>query len=184
LAAALTAGFNPHSLYKDLGWQLSFAAFAGILLLAPPLSKKLGGERHPIIALAVEAISAYIITLPIILHSFGRMTPIAPLTNLLVMPLVPLAMLASFLAAIAAMIMPLIAGWVSWPAIVLLRFMIGIIEQAARVQPNTVPMTTLAMVIFYAVVGLAIYLLGRQPKRDETWYNDKEETDVGTLKVA
>ncbi len=184
LAAALTAGFNPSSLYHDLGWQLSFAAFAGILLLAPRLNQRLGGERHPIVALAVEAISAYIVTLPIIVHNFGTFTPIAPIANLLVMPLVPLAMLTSFLAALASMIVPLASGWLAWPAIFILRFMVGVIEQAAKVHPGSISMSTPAMMAWYGLLGLFTTLLARQPKRAGTWYNDKEESDVGTLKVA
>ncbi len=41
LAAAVTLGLNPRAT-ADIGWQLSFAAVIGIMLLAGPLSRRLG----------------------------------------------------------------------------------------------------------------------------------------------
>lgn len=183
LAAALTAGFNPHSLYGDLGWQLSFMAFAGILIVAPAIAARFR-IKNSIALLALEATIAYLITLPLILHTFGTFTPIAPLTNLLVVPLVPFAMLGSFLSGVAGMIVPSIAGWISWPAVLLLRFMIGIVEQGARIQPGSSYMTTRTMVLWYAFTIAITYLAVRGTKKP-TWYNNNKGKDnVRTLKVA
>lgn len=186
VAAALTATYNPHSLWNDLGWQLSFAAFIGILLLAPPLSKRFGGERHGGIALLFEALSAYIMTLPLILHSFGTLAVVAPLINVIVMPLVPIAMLASFVAGLSALLIPSIGGWISWPATVILRFMVGLIERTSQLAPASVVVSVQFMIVWYVLMGLLILMLHRRPERRSTWYNGtkEEERDVRTLKVA
>src|SRR5205814_8445836 len=47
LAAAATLALNPLAA-GDAGWQLSFAAVAGILVLAPPLRRALGGLPRPL----------------------------------------------------------------------------------------------------------------------------------------
>ncbi|HSX14848.1 MAG TPA: ComEC/Rec2 family competence protein [Candidatus Saccharimonadales bacterium] len=186
LVAALTAGLNPHALYSDLGWQLSFAAFAGILIVAPILGERLGLSNHPLGMIALEALAAYLLTLPLILHSFGTFTPIAPLTNLIVMPLVPIAMLASFVAGLAGLAVPLVGGWLAWPAILLLRFIVGVIETGSKLHPLTVQVSIGFMIAWY---GLIIgWLAAIWPKRPTppTWYNDinREADHVRTQQMA
>lgn len=187
LAAAATAGFNPHSLWSDLGWQLSFAAFIGILMVAPPLSHRLGGERHGSIALVFEALAAYVMTLPLILHSFGTLAIVAPLVNVLVMPLVPIAMLASFMAGLGALLLPVLGGWIAWPAAIILRFIVGIIEHTAKVAPAKITVPASFVILWYVLAAIIIILLNRPQKATPTWYNEREEEgqeDVRTLKVA
>ncbi len=45
LAAAVTLAIDPRAT-ADIGWQLSFCAVAGLLVLAPPLIRLLAPERN------------------------------------------------------------------------------------------------------------------------------------------
>ena len=103
LAATTTLIINP-TFILDLGWQLSFAAFGGVLLLAPVLTRFFYGEARPraLPQIAIETISATIATLPILLYNFGYVSLLSLIPNLLILPTIPLAMLLAFLTGVFA----------------------------------------------------------------------------------
>jgi competence protein ComEC len=101
-AAAVLLLVEP-GLVADAGFQLSVIATAGLLAWAAPITERLerlGGGRVP--AWLAESLgvslAAQAATLPLILASFGRLSLIAPVVNILVVPLVPLSMAAGVLA--------------------------------------------------------------------------------------
>src|SRR5207249_6539892 len=64
-------------------------------------------------------LAAQLATLPVILATFERVSLVAPLANVLVVPLVPLVMLASAMAAVAGVVgaaiqVPVVTDAVSW----------------------------------------------------------------------
>ena len=132
-AVAVTVLFNPSYAWGDVGWQLSFAAFAGVMILAPLLQAYYFGAKKPgaLRQILGETVSATICTLPIILYYFGQMSNVAVVANLLVLPLVPLAMLLTFIAGVGAFIIPPLAIAFGFPAQVLLMYMVQIAERLA-----------------------------------------------------
>lgn len=124
-AAAVTAILNPVFLWSDLGWYLSFLAFAGVLLLAPLIIARLYRDGQPSLLhqVAIESLAAQIMVTPLILWIFGEFAVLALIANVLVVPLIPIAMLFSFIAGIAGMIIPSTAGWAGFPATVLMHYM-------------------------------------------------------------
>ncbi|HVV25672.1 MAG TPA: ComEC/Rec2 family competence protein [Candidatus Saccharimonadales bacterium] len=135
LAGAITAWANPFYIWSDVSWYLSFLAFYGVMVLAPALSERIQPGRAPPLALAValESICAEIMTLPYVLHVFGQMSLIGLPANVLVVTLVPLAMLLSTVAGLAGMLTPSLAGWLSWPAKLLLTYMLDVAHLLSRV---------------------------------------------------
>lgn len=101
-AAAITVAIQPSYVWGDMGWQLSFSAFAGVMIVAPLIQRYFYGEKEPGIFRQIlgETISAHIVTIPIIAITFGVVSNVAILANVLVVPLVPLAMLLTFLCGI------------------------------------------------------------------------------------
>ena len=100
---------NPHTLW-DLGFQLSALATASLfafgkgteaMLLHTPL-------RWEWLAWAREALTAtlaaQILALPLILYHFGNLSVIAPLANVILLPMVPYAMLFGALALLGGLI--------------------------------------------------------------------------------
>ena len=129
-AAAITLLINPSYGWNDLGWQLSFAAFAGVMIFAPLLQRYLFGNKKPgtIRQILGETICAQIVTLPILVLAFGQFSNVAVVANLLVLPLVPLAMLLTFLAGVCGLIFPVLASVAGLPASWLLDYMIRVAE--------------------------------------------------------
>jgi competence protein ComEC len=99
-AAAITVALQPSYIWGDLGWQLSFAAFAGVMIVAPLLQRYFYGQKEPGIIRQIlgETIAAHIVTVPIIALGFGVISNVAVIANVLVVPLVPLAMLLTFIS--------------------------------------------------------------------------------------
>ncbi|HEY6736159.1 MAG TPA: ComEC/Rec2 family competence protein, partial [Candidatus Saccharimonadia bacterium] len=153
VTAALTAAWDPVYL-TDLGWLLSYLAFYGVLMLSPAIEARLGHPKLLVVRLFIESTAAQIMTLPLILFMFGDLSIVAPITNLIILPLVPLAMAVSFLAGVAGIIMPAFAGWLAWPAMLVLGFIVKLIDAFAAL-PWAGTQATLslpAMLAAYAVI--------------------------------
>ncbi len=135
IAASVTVLVNPSYVWGDLGWLLSFAAFAGVMIIAPIATAYFFDEENvPFIGqLLIETISAQVATLPIMIMAFQQLSVIAPVANLLVLPIIPLIMLLVALAGIGAIIMPAVAVAIGWPAEQLLHIQIVIINWCADI---------------------------------------------------
>ncbi len=115
LAVVATLAFNPLA-STDIGWQLSFAAVAGIYLLAAPLSRRLrgngadgGGWRGPAADVAAVTIAATLATAPLTAFHFGRIPVATLIANLLAAPAVAPAMWLGMIAAAVGQIEPVLA---------------------------------------------------------------------------
>jgi competence protein ComEC len=87
LAACATLALNPRAT-GDPGWQLSFAAVVGILLLAPSISRRLTAlPRLLADGIAVTA-AATLSTAPLLAHHFGTVPAAGLPANLVALPLV------------------------------------------------------------------------------------------------
>jgi competence protein ComEC len=124
-AASITVAIQPSYAWGDLGWQLSFSAFAGVMIIAPLLQRFFFGEKEPgtLRQILGETVAAHIITLPIIVLGFGVISNVAIPANLLIVPLVPLAMLLTFISGIVGLIVPVVAEIIALPATWLLTYM-------------------------------------------------------------
>lgn len=164
LAAAITAGINPLYLWSDIGWWLSFLAFAGVLVLAPLLQRRIFGRAKPKLLgqIVLETICAQVMTLPVILLVFGNLSLLALPANILIVPLVPLAMLLTFIAGIAGILLPGMGAVLATPATVLLSFMTEVVRIMSQIPWASVPLAIawpVMLAIYTAVlaVGLIIY---------------------------
>lgn len=175
VSAAITVLLNPSFIWGDIGWYLSFASFAGILLLAPVVRHALWGERKEIgtfRSIVLETMSAQLATLPIIAFVFGQYSPLALPANLLILPLVPLAMLLTFVAGIGSLILPMMAHIFGFPAYVVLRYMTTITDWLAALPwaQGAIHFGTYALVGGYAMLTLVIIWLWRRTRH--SFYRD------------
>ena len=97
-----------------LGFQLSFAATAGILLLHRPLTDllaSLGGRRwRTWLAVPVAvSVAAQLATAPIIVTAFGQLSVVATAANLIVVPLLSASVGIGLLTVLGAAVHPMIA---------------------------------------------------------------------------
>ncbi len=98
LAALLMLLASP-AIAWDVGFQLSALATAGLIWFGASFAARL--RRWPALIREPVALTmaAQVTTLPVILLNFERLSLIAPVANVLVVPLIPLVMLGSALAA-------------------------------------------------------------------------------------
>lgn len=103
LCAALIVilSFEPQAAF-DLGFQLSFLATAGILLLAPRLlevwgRRGVGGPAGRVVAGLAITVAAQLATLPVTAVQIGLLAPFAPVLNLVFVPWTAVALGVSLL---------------------------------------------------------------------------------------
>ncbi len=159
---------------EDIGFQLSFAATMGLLFLAPPLEAWAQGTmarlfRDPQAGTIVEilretllvSLAAQIATAPLMLYHFRELSLVAPLANLLTLPMQPLVMALGIPAAIGAMLVGRLATPLGWAAWWPLAWTIRIADLTARWPLATVrvaPGYLEGMLLFYGS-ALALLLL-------------------------
>ncbi|MBP1464320.1 ComEC family competence protein [Candidatus Chloroploca sp. M-50] len=114
---------DPHALW-DVGFQLSALATASLFAFARPIEQRLARHRPfrwavfaPLSEAFTATMAAQVLTLPLILYQFGNLSLVAPLANILLVPIVPYAMAACTLALLAGLIwLPLgqFLGPIAW----------------------------------------------------------------------
>jgi len=162
LAALLLLAYRPSNV-SDVGFQLSFAATLGILLLTPALVA--GLPRLPLrIELVVAAsVAAQAALLPLLAGHFHRTTPAAIVLNLLAVPLSSAVLLAGLAVLVAAEVAPVLAPWlgdVAWIAAHALRRSSDLGGLAAGLDWRVPPLSLLALAAWAA--GLARLRQGRR----------------------
>lgn len=154
-AAAVTGLIDPSYVWGNLGWQLSFAAFAGVMVLAPLLQNYFFGDKKPGVIRQIlgETVSAQIMTAPLLMYSFGQISNVAVIANLLVLPLVPLAMLLTWIAGLTGYIVPVLVESVALPAQWLLDYMVLVATTTAHVSwaQTEIDLGLIGVLVFYVV---------------------------------
>ncbi len=159
LAAAITAYANPYYVWSDTSWYLSFLAFYGVMVVAPMVRSGWSQKRQDSIVLgvALESLCAELMTLPFVLFVFGQMSFIGLVANVLVVALVPLAMLLTLVAGLAGMILPAFAGWLAWPARIILTYMLDIANMLSHIPHifvQNVGFSIVQMLVVYVMLVL------------------------------
>jgi competence protein ComEC len=132
LASALfLTALNPLALW-DAGFQLSFAATISLVLFTPPLERTfeaglkrvVAPERARQVVLALKdvlivTLAAQVLTLPVIVYHFQRLSLVAPLANLLIQPVQPPIMALGGASALVGLLSPLeplarAIAWIPW----------------------------------------------------------------------
>jgi competence protein ComEC len=109
LALLVTLSVDP-GVARDVGWQLSFAAVAGIFALAAPLREAVvagvgrGHWRRALAEGAALTVAATLATAPLIAFHFEELSTTTLIANLLAMPAVAPAMWLGMLVAAASQV--------------------------------------------------------------------------------
>lgn len=135
LAAAVMLCFNPLLFKYDIGFQLSFLAAGGLVFLSPVIKEKMNfipeQKIFNIKEILSQTLAAQAATLPVLIYNFGYVSLIAPLSNILIVPMIPLIMALGFIVILGGSIWHFL-GWIlSWPCLFLLAFAIKIIDICA-----------------------------------------------------
>jgi competence protein ComEC len=149
---------NPQILHFDIGFQLSFTALIGIIYLTPVMELYFLRVPKYFREFLLASIAAQIFTLPLLLYYFGRVSLIAPIANILVLPIIPLAMLNGFLTGLLGLVWLQFAlpfAFVSWS---LLSYILKAVEVLASLPFASVNFSINAIILvgYYLVLGWVI----------------------------
>lgn len=119
---------NPRILLFDTGFQLSFLATVGLVYLSKPMEKILFfvPKFFSIRNLLAQTMAAIIMTNPLICWQFQRISLVAPLANLLTVPLISLIMITSVGAIVISIIYPPLGQLTAWGVGILVQFVLWI----------------------------------------------------------
>ncbi|MEO7000159.1 MAG: ComEC/Rec2 family competence protein [Ktedonobacterales bacterium] len=174
LAVLLMTLYEPLLIY-DAGFQLTALATFGLPLLVPPIRSWLLRWFGPlwrrtgagtIAELLATTLAAQIATLPVLALTFHEISLIAPLANLLTVPLLaPLLVLGGLLALLATLagaltgplaavvgVLALLAAWIVWP---LLWFVDAVITLCAGLPLAALAVTNAPALL--AALGVLLY---------------------------
>jgi competence protein ComEC len=132
LALGVTLAVDP-GVAADVGWQLSFAAVAGIFVLAAPLREAIAarigarGWRRALAEGAAVTIAATLATAPLIAFHFETLSTTTLFANVLAMPAVAPAMWLGLASAAASQVPTLPVEPLNW----LNALLLGYIAQVA-----------------------------------------------------
>ncbi|MBI4054413.1 MAG: ComEC/Rec2 family competence protein [Candidatus Doudnabacteria bacterium] len=164
VAALVMVALNPNLLAFDLGFQLSFLATSGLVLLGGVLEKWFAAVPNflGLRTILATTIAAQVFVTPLLVFHFDRLSLVSPLANLLVLPTIPLTMLFGFLSAVGAFIAIPLGYLAGWPAWLLLHYQIFSAEQLSRLPFATLALDNLSalwVANYYLVLLLGLFVL-------------------------
>ncbi len=193
LAALLIAFIWPHSIL-EVSFQLTFAASLGIMTLGQQLQKVSKVSKVPkvpkgenmnvtprkkaldtrgtldalgtlFVSNAAIAVSAYLFTAPIILFHFGRIWPLAPLANILVIEAVFPVMILGFLTAFASLVFLPLGAVFAYLAYVPAFFFVKVVEIFSKVPIDQISLGKGSLVMalgWYPAIIALMWIWGRR----------------------
>ncbi|MFH0829150.1 MAG: ComEC/Rec2 family competence protein [Candidatus Kerfeldbacteria bacterium] len=145
------------AIIASIGFQLSVAATLGLVLLSSRFEKLLSHipSLFGIRSSLGTTLAAVVVTQPLITLYFGQISVVAPITNLIILPLIPIAMLVGFCVISLSAIVPMIAVYIGWIAWAPLTAIIRAVELCARLPFASVRMgmnTSIAISVIWAAM--------------------------------
>ena len=156
LAGLVMLLINPYLLVYDIGFQLSFMATLGLILIAPQFETSL--IKVPttigIRGFLLATLATQIAVAPLLLYHMGQFSVVAVIVNVLVLPAVSTAMLLTFLTGIVGGVSAILALPFAYGAYLVLSFIIKI-----AVWFSTLPFATISVSAFPFYLVPVTYLI-------------------------
>ena len=168
-AAAVMVAINPDVLWS-VSFQLSFAAMAGIAVLAEPLSRRIqalyagrldAGVQAllaPVSFIAAMSIAATLATLPLVDFHFQQVSLVGLPATILVLPALPFVLVLQAVSGFIGLLSTGVAepfGWLAWLAS---AYVTGIVGLIARLPGASVETGSLAPLLVWAYYGILVVL--------------------------
>lgn len=155
-AAAMLA-WRP-DLAWDVGFQLSFVGTAAIILLTPAIERRLGWMPGWLREPFAVTCAAQVGTAPFMATDFHLLSPVAPIANALVLPLLP-AMVAAGLLMAPLAALPEVSSVLALPLTGLVAYLEQVAALLARLPAAALPAPPFTAPVggaYYAVLGAAV----------------------------
>ncbi len=134
---ALMLTWSP-ALVLDAGFQLSFVGTAAIVLFTPAVERRLRWMPEVAREPFAVTVAAQIGTAPLLAAGFGLLSPISPVANAILLPLLPFA-IGGGLAVAPFSILPAAGQWLALPLTAVVNFMEQTASLLARVPGAALP---------------------------------------------
>lgn len=176
-AGAVMLFLNPLLLRWDVGFQLSFLATLGIVMLSP-LWEKSFIKKHKALGISeaiAMSLSAQIFVLPIIAYNFHITSLVSLLANVLILPIIPLSMLLVFLVSVSGFVFSGLSMVFAWLAFVPLTYeikMIHLLAQFPWASISTDSVSVYFVAIYYLILAGWIYFV---KKRKSIFYYEVQK---------
>lgn len=194
MRALLLAGcgmimFNPYILLYDVGFQLSFIATLGLVLVAPQFELLLINAPNTlkIREFFIATLATQVAVAPLLLYQIGQLSLIALLVNVLVLPMVGLAMFLTFITGMLAFVSGSLASIVAVPAHLSLLYIIECARFFSGVPYASVsapPFSVSVMALMYGVMGVAWYVVIQKQYKVKTDFRKIDEGVKGDEVIA
>jgi competence protein ComEC len=155
---------NPYILLYDVGFQLSFLATLGLILVAPQFELMLMSAPNTLKVreFFIATLATQVAVSPLLLYQIGELSLVALLVNVLVLPMVGVAMLLTFITGMLAFVSLPLASIVAVPAHFSLWYIIECARFFALVPYAVVeapPFPVWLMAAAYILMGISWYIL-------------------------
>lgn len=172
VAAGVTLAIDP-GIAADVGWQLSFAAVLGILILAAPLQRAItarigaGAWRRALAEGVAVTVAATLATAPLVAFHFETFSTTALLANVLALPAVAPAMWLGMCGAGLAQVPGVPLEPLNGLDALLLAYIAQVASWCAAPQWAELPvhLDGRGLLVAYLLLGLAILACRRWPRQ-------------------
>lgn len=154
---------DPHTLW-DLGFQLSALATASLFAYGAPVAAWFNQRRPfnwPFMAPVTEALvatfAAQVLTLPLILYVFGNLSLVAPLANVVIVPVAPFAMGLGALALLGGLVWLPLGQWLAlgaWLPLTWITEGARLLAEPRWASAQAPPFPLWILVAWYALIAL------------------------------
>ena len=190
-AAAVMVALNPQVLWS-VSFQLSFAAVAGIALMAEPIAGRLkillgarpdeGISPPPPVGflayIAATTVAAIVATIPLIAFHFQSVALVGLPASVLVLPLLPFVLVTQAVAGAVGVASEVVAtplGWIAWLST---KYVTTVVSLFARIPVASVETGRMGVPLVWAYYG--VFVLGYLVVR----YRNRARRVPGTRSLA
>jgi competence protein ComEC len=104
----------------------------------------------------IITLAAQIMTTPIILYTFGRLSLVSPLTNFLILPPQPMVMIWGGIATLLGLVwvpMGQVGGWIAW---LFLTYTVRVVQITARISFAAIEIQRPSPIVIWLYYGLLL----------------------------
>ncbi len=168
LTGALMLAIDP-ALVGEVSFQLSFLASIGVLIgikITQAVKLPLEGYRKYLVEVYITSFFAWVMTTPVIIMSFGSVSVVAPIVNLLLLWLIPIFMVSGLVLLVLPLNIAMYGGNILQ---IFTKMFLTIIDFFARINRNILEANSsisLALVILgYILIFILIKLFVRHESK-------------------
>jgi competence protein ComEC len=177
VTAVVMLALNPYLLVYDAGFQLSFVATLGLILLSSHVEKyvqfmpKVFGLREFLTA----TIATQIFVMPLLLYTIGEFSVVSVIVNVLVLPMVPVAMLLTFATGMVAFVSATLALPIAYLASFSLNYILWVAVSFSKIPFASFEVPAFpfeVVVVVYSCFAYVLHVLLRMDKNRKAEAHD------------